>query len=178
MEVGHEDTSSCVIALDKSGHLSLGTRQHAFQEDPRPGHRTGARFSFLANNGSGHVILASSQPDLIDNLYYLADLGFPIMVEYVEIEPQWSELAEFGVMSLQTPAPTQTDFGITLSHASSSLPDARNATRSGPEGAREGRDNPRGDLDDMREGCAAEGAKVKTTQRNLRRCGADDPQSS
>lgn len=37
----------------------------------------------LANNGADHLVLAASQPDLVDGIGYLCDLGFPVLVEQV-----------------------------------------------------------------------------------------------
>lgn len=58
----------------------------------------------LANNGSEHVVLSASIPDLVDGLGRLSRMGFPVEVEYVEIEPMepdWNELSEFGVTRSQ-----------------------------------------------------------------------------
>lgn len=55
----------------------------------------------LANNGADHVVLAASHDGLVDGIPYLADLGFPVLTEYVMIqppEPNWSELAEYGCL--------------------------------------------------------------------------------
>lgn len=59
-----------------------------------------ARF-LVANNGAEHVVLAASHDGLVDSIPYLNDLGFPVLTEYVIIEPpepDWNELAEFGCL--------------------------------------------------------------------------------
>lgn len=58
-----------------------------------------ARF-LMANNGAQYVVLASSHAELVDSIPYLADLGFPVLTEYVPIqppEPDWSELTQVGI---------------------------------------------------------------------------------
>lgn len=62
----------------------------------------------LANNGAEHVVLSASHDGLVDGMAYLADLGFPVLTEYVEVdppEPDWNELAEFGVSRQSWPSP-------------------------------------------------------------------------
>lgn len=62
----------------------------------------------LANNGADHVVLSASVPELVDSVGRLSRMGFPVEVEYVEIEPMepdWNELAEFWVGRHSGPSP-------------------------------------------------------------------------
>lgn len=64
--------------------------------------------AMIANNGASYVVLASSHDGLVDRISHLADLGFPVLTEYIPIEPEepnWSELAEFGVTRTNGPNP-------------------------------------------------------------------------
>lgn len=58
----------------------------------------------LANNGGEHVVLEASIAELVDGVGRLSRMGFPVVVEFVEIEPEepdWNELAEYGVTRSQ-----------------------------------------------------------------------------
>lgn len=64
--------------------------------------------TMIANNGSEHVVLKASIPELVDSVGRLSRMGFPVEVEYVEIEPMepdWNELAEFWVGRHSGPSP-------------------------------------------------------------------------
>lgn len=62
----------------------------------------------LANNGAEHVVLSASHDGLVDGIPYLADLGFPVLTDYVMIdppEPDWHEQAEYGCLKTFGPNP-------------------------------------------------------------------------
>lgn len=64
--------------------------------------------TMIANNGAEHLVLSASATELVDSLGRLSRMGFPVEVEYVEIEPEepdWNELAEFWVGRHSGPSP-------------------------------------------------------------------------
>lgn len=62
----------------------------------------------IENNGQEHVILEASLPELVDGHGRLNMMGFPMFIEYVEVEPpepDWVELAQLGISGTYSRCP-------------------------------------------------------------------------